>query len=185
MITFLLVVHIIIAIGLVFFILMQHSEGGASGFVSGQMGNVMSIRGTANFMTKTTAILATLFFLSSIGLAMYSKSASKPKSIADSFKTHAPEAKKEDAKPQVPVAPIAGQAPKAVTPPLDTPKVEEKAPATTPVQVPSSTEAPKTEASKTEATSTAQPEASAPTSNVAQPAEVPVAPQENNEAPKN
>ncbi|MDP3532720.1 MAG: preprotein translocase subunit SecG [Alphaproteobacteria bacterium] len=180
MITFLLVVHIIIAIGLVFFILMQHSEGGASGFVSGQMGNVMSIRGTANFMTKTTAILATLFFLSSIGLAMYSKSASKPKSIADSFKTHAPEAKKEDAKPQVPVAPIAGQAPKAVTPPLDAPKVEEKAPVTTPVQAPSSAEAPKAEASKTEAENAAQPAAS-----VAQPAEATAAQQENKEAPKN
>ena len=87
---------------------MQHSEGGASGFVSGQMGGVMSIRGTANFLTKTTSILATLFFLSSIGLAIYSKNASKPKSIADSFKTQVKEEKKED-KPQVPVAPIAGQ----------------------------------------------------------------------------
>ena len=108
MITFLLVVHIIIAVGLVFFILMQHSEGGASGFVSGQMGGVMSARGTANFLTKTTSILATLFFLSSIGLAIYSKSASKPKSIADSFKEHVQQEKKED-KPVVPVAPIAGQ----------------------------------------------------------------------------
>jgi preprotein translocase subunit SecG len=109
MITFLLVVHIIIAVGLVFFILMQHSEGGASGFVSGQMGGVMSIRGTANFLTKTTSILATLFFLSSIGLAIYSKNASKPKSIAETFKTQVKEEKKEE-KPQVPVAPIAGQA---------------------------------------------------------------------------
>lgn len=126
MITFLLVVHIIIAVGLVFFILMQHSEGGASGFVSGQMGGVMSVRGTANFLTKTTSILATLFFLSSIGLAIYAKSASKPKSIADSFKEHSQQEKKED-KPVAPVAPIAGQ---SSTTPATTPTSE---PVTTPV----------------------------------------------------
>lgn len=179
MITFLLVVHIIIAVGLVFFILMQHSEGGASGFVSGQMGSVMSIRGTANFMTKTTSILATLFFLSSIGLAMYSKTASKPKSIADSFKTNVKEEKKEDAKPQVPVAPIAGQAPKTDTSPLDAPKAEEKASTPPPVGAPTATPA---EAPKAEAPTTAeQPIAS----NVTQPAATPIAPQPNNEASKN
>jgi preprotein translocase subunit SecG len=175
MITFLLVVHIIIAVGLVFFILMQHSEGGASGFVSGQMGSVMSIRGTANFMTKTTSILATLFFLSSIGLAMYSKTASKPKSIADSFKTQVKEEKKEDAKPQVPVAPIAGQAPKTDASPLDAPKAEEKVLTAAPVAAPTASvpaEAPK---------SPEQPVAS----NVTKPAVTPVAPQPNNEAPKN
>lgn len=149
MVTFLLVVHIIIAVGLVFFILMQHSEGGASGFVSGQMGNVMSIRGTANFMTKTTSILATLFFLSSIGLTMYSKTTSKPKSIADSFKTHAEE-KKQDTKPQAPVAPIAGQTAKTDTSHLDTANTDTSKETTIPVTPPAApVEAPKADAAPT------------------------------------
>lgn len=185
MITFLLVVHIIIAIGLVFFILMQHSEGGASGFVSGQMGNVMSIRGTANFMTKTTSILATLFFLSSIGLAMYSKTASKPKSIADSFSAHV---KKEDAKPQVPVAPIAGQTPKTDTSNLDAPKtVAPTAPVNTqPVApiAPTPVE-PKAEASNAQHPSTSTPVMPAAAPEHAAPAAAPTASQSNTEAPKN
>jgi preprotein translocase subunit SecG len=68
MFTFLLVVHIIIATALVAVILMQRSEGGglASG---GNPGGLMSARGAADFLTRFTAILATIFVLLSIALA--------------------------------------------------------------------------------------------------------------------
>ena len=58
--TFLLVVHIIVATALVAVILMQRSEGGglASG---GNPGGLMSARGAADFLTRMTAILATIF----------------------------------------------------------------------------------------------------------------------------
>ncbi len=66
--TFLLVVHIIVAAALVTVILVQRSEGGglASG---GNPGGLMSARGAADFLTRLTAILATIFVILSIMLA--------------------------------------------------------------------------------------------------------------------
>ncbi|WP_066795777.1 preprotein translocase subunit SecG [Sphingomonas soli] len=70
MFTFLLVVHAIIAALLVTVILMQKSEGG--GLTSGgSPSGLMSARGAADFLTRSTAILATLFIAMSIGLAVY------------------------------------------------------------------------------------------------------------------
>ena len=68
MLTFLLVVHALIAAALVAVILMQRSEGGglASG---GNPSGLMSARGAADFLTRTTAILATVFVGLSILLA--------------------------------------------------------------------------------------------------------------------
>lgn len=69
MFTFLLVVHAIVAALLVTVILMQRSEGG--GLTSGgSPSGLMSARGAADFLTRSTAILATLFILMSIALAV-------------------------------------------------------------------------------------------------------------------
>ena len=69
MFTFLLVVHAIIAAALVAVILMQRSEGG--GLTSGSSAaGLMSARGAADFLTRTTAILATIFVVLSIALAV-------------------------------------------------------------------------------------------------------------------
>ena len=69
MFTFLLVVHALIAALLVTVILMQKSEGG--GFTSGgSPSGLMSARGAADFLTRSTAILATLFIAMSILLAV-------------------------------------------------------------------------------------------------------------------
>jgi len=68
MLTFLLVVHLLVTIALVGFILMQRSEGG--GLTSGgSPTGLMSARGAADFLTRTTAILATIFVCLSIALA--------------------------------------------------------------------------------------------------------------------
>ena len=68
MLTFLLIVHALVAASLVAVILMQRSEGGglASG---GSPAGLMSARGAADFLTRTTAILATIFVVLSIGIA--------------------------------------------------------------------------------------------------------------------
>jgi preprotein translocase subunit SecG len=66
--TFLLVVHAIIAALLVVVILMQKSEGGGL-TTGGSPSGLMSARGAANFLTRATAILATLFIAMSILLA--------------------------------------------------------------------------------------------------------------------
>jgi preprotein translocase subunit SecG len=68
MLTFLLVVHLLVTIALVAFILMQRSEGG--GLTSGgNPSGLMSARGAADFLTRTTSILATVFVCLSIALA--------------------------------------------------------------------------------------------------------------------
>jgi preprotein translocase subunit SecG len=67
--TFLLVVHAIIAALLVGVILMQKSEGGGL-TTGGSPSGLMSARGAANFLTRATAILATLFIVMSIVLAV-------------------------------------------------------------------------------------------------------------------
>ena len=65
MFKFLLVVHAFIAAGLVTVILMQRSEGGGLG-MGGSPSGLMSARGAADFLTRATSVLATLF----VGLAI-------------------------------------------------------------------------------------------------------------------
>ncbi len=71
MITFLLVVHIMIAIAMVASVLLQRSEGGALGIGGG--GGFMTGRGAANALTRTTTALALGFFLTSILLTIVAR----------------------------------------------------------------------------------------------------------------
>ena len=69
MFAFLLVIHAIIAAALVTVILMQRSEGGGLG-MGGSPSGLMSARGAADFLTRATGVLATMFVLFSILLAV-------------------------------------------------------------------------------------------------------------------
>src|SRR5207244_7662280 len=80
MITVLLVVHMLIAIALVSVILLQKSEGGGLGMGGGGMSGFMTGRSAANLLTRTTAILGAVFFLTSIVLALLSGSSRAPRS---------------------------------------------------------------------------------------------------------
>jgi preprotein translocase subunit SecG len=74
MIKVLLVLHVFVTIALIGVVLIQRSEGGGLGLGGGQgMGSFMSGRGTANLLTRTTAILGTAFFALSLGLALLYK----------------------------------------------------------------------------------------------------------------
>jgi preprotein translocase subunit SecG len=76
MIKVLLVLHVFVTIALIGVVLIQRSEGGGLGLGGGQgMGNFMSGRGTANLLTRTTAILGTAFFVLSLLLAILYKGA--------------------------------------------------------------------------------------------------------------
>lgn len=68
MFTFLLVVQTLVAAALVAVILMQRSEGGGLG-VGGSSGGLMTARGAADFLTRSTAVLGGLFIFLSIALA--------------------------------------------------------------------------------------------------------------------
>jgi preprotein translocase subunit SecG len=74
MITVLLIIHLFVTLALIGVVLIQRSEGGGLGIGSSQgMGAFMSGRGTANLLTRTTAILAALFMVLSLILAMMNR----------------------------------------------------------------------------------------------------------------
>jgi preprotein translocase subunit SecG len=79
--TVLLVIHLMVVVALVGVVLLQRSEGGALGIGGG--GGFMTSRGTANVLTRTTAILATVFFLTSVGLSLLPRFIGGPTSILD------------------------------------------------------------------------------------------------------
>lgn len=74
MIKVLLVLHVFVTVALIGVVLIQRSEGGGLGLGGGQgMGSFMTGRGTANLLTRTTAILGTAFFVLSLALALLYK----------------------------------------------------------------------------------------------------------------
>jgi preprotein translocase subunit SecG len=107
MVTVLLVIHLIIAIALVAVVLLQRSEGGALGIGGGGgMSGFLTGRSTANLLTRTTAILAAIFIITSLALTKLSGG-----NIARSiFEQRAPtptEPVQQPSEPQGPTAPIA------------------------------------------------------------------------------
>lgn len=84
MFTFLLVVHAIIAAALVGVILVQRSEGGGLG-MGGSPSGLMSARGAADFLTRATGILATIFVVMSIVLAGLASVQRAPQAIDTSL----------------------------------------------------------------------------------------------------
>ncbi|MFD1624367.1 preprotein translocase subunit SecG [Azospirillum griseum] len=99
-----LVVHLLIAVALVGVILIQRSEGGGLGIGGGTMGGMMSTRGTANLLTRTTGILAGSFFATSIILAILAGGHSKPTSIIDTLPSAIPALPAAPAQPAPPVS---------------------------------------------------------------------------------
>ena|SRR5947209_5901750 len=83
LLTLLFVVHALIALALIGVIMLQKSEGGALGMGGGGMSGFMTGRSTANLLTRTTAILGALFFLTSIVLVVLSSPTKVQRSIID------------------------------------------------------------------------------------------------------
>ena len=74
MTTVLLIIHLFVTLALIGVVLIQRSEGGGLGIGSSQgMGSFMGGRGTANLLTRTTAILATVFMALSLVLALMNR----------------------------------------------------------------------------------------------------------------
>jgi preprotein translocase subunit SecG len=74
MTTVLLIIHLFVTLALIGVVLIQRSEGGGLGIGSSQgMGSFMSGRGTANLLTRTTAVLATVFMALSLTLALMNR----------------------------------------------------------------------------------------------------------------
>ncbi|KHK91573.1 preprotein translocase subunit SecG [Novosphingobium malaysiense] len=103
MFLFLTVVQALIAAGLVAVVLMQQSEGGGLG-VGGSPSGLMSARGAANFLTRATAVLATLFVALSIVLAALAVDQTSGRDIDTSLE--------RNTAPAQPADPLAGAADK-------------------------------------------------------------------------
>src|SRR5437870_7888904 len=74
--TLLLGLHVVVAAALIGFVLLQHGKGADMGaaFGSGSSGSLFGAAGSANFLSRTTAILVALFFVTSLGLTWYASS---------------------------------------------------------------------------------------------------------------
>lgn len=111
-----LVVHILIGIAVIVFVLLQHGKGADVGaaFGSGASGSLFGASGSANFLSRTTAILATGFFLTSLSLTFIAGrngAASTPRSVMDGVQSQAQSAPA-----------VASSAPVAASAPDDIPK---------------------------------------------------------------
>jgi preprotein translocase subunit SecG len=115
----LIVFHVLMALAIIGLVLLQHGKGAdmGSGFGGGASGSLFGATGSANFLSRTTAVLATLFFLLSLALAyVATKKPVEPGGVMDAVRTRqdkGPEKKPgaEETKPQpaAPAQPPAGK----------------------------------------------------------------------------
>lgn len=77
------VFHILAAVAVVGLVLLQHGKGADMGaaFGSGSSGSLFGATGSANFLSRATAVLATLFFMTSLGLTYFSGSKAAPEMV--------------------------------------------------------------------------------------------------------
>ncbi len=83
--TVLIVIHLMVVVAMIGMVLLQRSEGGALGMGGGGGGGggFMSARGAANALTRSTAILAAAFFVTSITLSILAKYEARPTDVFD------------------------------------------------------------------------------------------------------
>ena len=113
--TVMIVLHVVIALAIIGLVLLQHGKGAdmGSGFGGGASASLFGATGSANFLSRTTAVLATIFFLLSLGLAYFATN--RPRAaggIMDAVKTEKSEKPAAEV-PQAPSVPAAPQKPAA------------------------------------------------------------------------
>jgi preprotein translocase subunit SecG len=110
--------HVLVGIAVCGLVLLQHGKGADMGaaFGSGSAGSLFGASGSANFLSRATAVLATVFFITSLVLTYLGTHRSESKGVIDSAK----DAKVEKKVTSTPPAPPATGAPPAVPqPPVD------------------------------------------------------------------
>jgi preprotein translocase subunit SecG len=80
--------HVLIAVGIIGLVLLQHGKGAdmGSGFGGGASSSLFGATGSANFLSRATAVLATLFFLTSLGLAYLATNKPRGGGVLDAVK---------------------------------------------------------------------------------------------------
>jgi preprotein translocase subunit SecG len=120
--TLAVVFHVLLAAAIVGLVLLQRGKGAdaGAGFGAGASGTVFGSRGSASFLSRTTAVLATLFFVTSLGLSYLFSQQTQPTSVFDTLQ-----------QPEAP-APVAPQSQPGLMPALP----ETPAPSSAPGQAP-------------------------------------------------
>ena len=82
---FILIIHVLVATGVVALVLLQHGRGADAGaaFGGGSSGSIFGSRGPTTFLTRVTTILVTVFFLTSLSLAWLSKQSVDTRSVVE------------------------------------------------------------------------------------------------------
>jgi preprotein translocase subunit SecG len=90
--TLAVVVHVLLAASIIGLVLLQRGKGAdaGAGFGAGASGTVFGSRGSGSFLSRTTAIMATLFFVTSLGLSYLFSQVSTPTSVVDRVQTQQP-----------------------------------------------------------------------------------------------
>ncbi|QID17695.1 preprotein translocase subunit SecG [Nitrogeniibacter mangrovi] len=81
-----LTVHVLVGVGVIGLVLLQHGKGADAGaaFGSGASGSLFGASGSANFLSRTTAALATVFFITSLSLSyLGSRAVSAPSNVME------------------------------------------------------------------------------------------------------
>jgi preprotein translocase subunit SecG len=125
--TLAVVFHVLVAVAIIALVLLQRGKGAdaGAGFGAGASGTVFGSRGSASFLSRTTAVLATLFFVSSLVLSYLFSQGVAPTSVVDRVKTQEPAP-----------APLTGTGVPAMPSPTLPASPPSTAPATTPVPAP-------------------------------------------------
>ena len=104
--TLVLVIHVLTALAVIGLVLLQHGKGADVGaaFGSGASGSLFGSSGSANFLSRTTAVLAAVFFLTSMGLTYFSGKKTEHKGVMS-----APASEQKTLPDQIPATAPAGQ----------------------------------------------------------------------------
>ena len=86
--TIVITAHVLVALAIIGLVLLQHGKGAdmGSGFGGGASGSLFGDTGSANFLSRATAVLATVFFLTSLGLAYLATSKPRGGGVLDAVK---------------------------------------------------------------------------------------------------
>jgi preprotein translocase subunit SecG len=110
----LLVVQVLLSAALIVLVLMQHGKGADAGaaFGSGASATVFGSRGSANFLSRSTAILAVIFFANSLGLAYLATSVPETRSLIEQMREEARQERViDESLPLEPILPRQGDVP--------------------------------------------------------------------------
>ena len=120
--TLLIVVQVISAIGIIVLVLLQHGKGADMGaaFGGGASGSLFGATGSANFLSRSTAVVATVFFVATLGLAYAGTAIKRPAASGGGVMDTMPAPAPANTAPKdipVPAAPRSDSAPSAPTAP--------------------------------------------------------------------